>query len=229
VENHKPWQNPPLQEAIFEIRFPPLSDYALFAGGMAVGQKERFPNTQRLQSIEIPDIIEIAGLVKHRFVSVDQSLLFQTGPDVLSVNAVQYQGFLVFLKDIREILEASEKFIRLPELTRLGLRYINCFPNVISPSSVLNINMPFQNADASKTRFLQLNEVLDHDNGALLSITVQFPIDSQSLILDLNVNLDVDSTHWDIASILDWTKQAHGAIWDNFEQLVSQSEKEVRQ
>lgn len=171
MKNHEPWRNPPLQEAVFEIRFPTVSDYALFAGGMAMSQQQEFLTTQKLQAAEIPEIVELAGLVKHRFISPDESLLFQTGTDVLSVNSVAYKGFVNFLENIGKILTATEKFVSLSTLTRLGLRYINRFSNVDYPPSLLNINLPFQNTDISKTQLLQLWEInkLD-DEGTLLSI-----------------------------------------------------------
>ncbi|MBW4558134.1 MAG: hypothetical protein KME59_19805 [Trichormus sp. ATA11-4-KO1] len=64
VKNHETWRNPPLQEAVFEIRFPSVSDYALFAGGMAISQQQEFPTTQKLQAAEIPEIVELSGLVR---------------------------------------------------------------------------------------------------------------------------------------------------------------------
>lgn len=229
MKNHEPWRNPPLQEAVFEIRFPSVSDYALFAGGMAISQQQEFPTTQKLQAAEIPEIVELAGLVKHRFISSDESLLFQTGTDVLSVNSVAYKGFVNFLENIGKILTATEKFVSLSTLTRLGLRYINRFSNVDYPPSVLNINLPFQNTDISKTQLLQLREInkLD-DEGTLLSINVQFPVEPKDLILDIDVSLNFPQKSWDIEMILDWTHKAHDVIWENFQVLISENEKEVR-
>jgi uncharacterized protein (TIGR04255 family) len=229
VKNHEPWRNPPLQEAVFEIRFPTVSDYALFAGGMAMSQQQEFPTTQKLQAAEIPEIVELAGLVKHRFISPDESLLFQTGTDVLSVNSVAYKGFVNFLENIGKILTATEKFVNLSTLTRLGLRYINRFSNVDYPPSLLNINLPFQNTDISKTQLLQLREInkLD-DEGTLLSINVQFPVEPKDLILDIDISFNFPQKSWDIEMILDWTDKAHDVIWDNFQVLISEKEKEVR-
>lgn len=229
MKNHEPWRNPPLQEAVFEIRFPSVSDYALFAGGMAISQKQEFPTTQKLQAAEIPEIVELAGLVKHRFISQDESLLFQTGTDVLSVNAISYKGFSDFLENIEKILNATEKFVSLSTLTRLGLRYIDRFSNVDYPPSVLNIKLPFENTDISKTQLLQLREInkLD-DEGTLLSINVQFPVEPKDLILDIDISSNSPKKSWDIKMILDWTDKAHDVIWENFHDLISQNEKEAR-
>ena len=229
VKNHEPWRNPPLQEAVFEIRFPTVSDYALFAGGMAMSQKQEFPTTQKLQAADIPEIVELAGLVKHRFTNPDESLLFQMGSDVLSINSVAYKGFPNFLENIGKILTATEKFVSLSTLTRLGLRYINKFSNVDYPPSVLNISLPFQNTDISKTQLLQLREINEiDDEGTLLSISVQFAVEPKDLILDIDISLNSSQKLWDIEMILDWNDKAHDVIWENFQNLVSQAEKEVR-
>ncbi|QSJ15948.1 TIGR04255 family protein [Nostoc sp. UHCC 0702] len=229
MKNHEPWRNPPLQEAVFEIRFPSVSDYALFAGGMAMSQQQEFPTIQKLQAAEIPEIIELSGLVRHRFISPDESLLFQTGPDVLSVNCIAYKGFANFLENIKKILIATETFVNLSTLTRLGLRYINKFSNIDYPPSVLNINLPFENTDISKTQLLQFREVRKLDNeGAILSISVQFPIEPKDLLLDLDISFNSFDKYWDIEMILDCTDKAHDIIWENFQALVSQKEKEVR-
>jgi uncharacterized protein (TIGR04255 family) len=229
VKNHKPWRNAPLQEAVFEIRFPSIADYALFAGGMAMSQKEGFPTTQKLQVVDVPEIIELAGLVKHRFISQDQSLLFQTGNDVISVNSINYKGFSAFLKNIEEILVAAEKFVGLSNFTKLGLRYINRFPGIENPAAVLNINLPFDNMDVSRTQILQIQEVNKIDEeGTLMGINIQFIAASKDLILDLDVSLNLPQDSWDVMTISSWADKAHDIIWDKFQTLISESEKEVR-
>lgn len=229
VKNHKPWLNAPLQEAIFEIRFPYIGDYALFAGGMAMSQKQDFPTIQKLQVVDIPDIIELAGLVKHRFISEDQSLLFQTGSDVISINSINYKGFPTFLDNIKKILIAAESFVELSNLTKLGLRYINRFPDVENPAAVLNINLPFSDMDVSKTQVLQIQEVNKIDGeGTLISLNIQFIAAPKDLILDLDVSLNLPQESWNVAAISTWADKAHDIIWDKFQTLISESEKEVR-
>jgi uncharacterized protein (TIGR04255 family) len=229
VKNRTPWRNAPLQEAVFEIRFPSISDYALFAGGMAMSQKQYFPTTQKLQVVDIPEIIELAGLVKHRFISQDQSLLFQTGSDVISINSINYKGLPIFLDNIEKILIAAESFVELSNFTKLGLRYINRFPGVENPAAVLNINLPFSDMDVSKTQVLQIQEVNKIDEeGALMSLNIQFIAAPKDLILDLDVSLNLPQESWDVAAILSWANKAHDIIWDKFQTLISESEKEVR-
>lgn len=229
VKNHKPWRNAPLQEAVFEIRFPSIGDYALFAGGMAMSQKQDFPTTQKLQVVDIPEIIELAGLVKHRFMSQDQSLIFQTGSDVISINSLSYKGFPTFLENIERILFAAENFVELSNLTKLGLRYINRFTGIENPATVLNINLPFSNMDVSKTQILQIQEVNKVDEeGTLMSLNIQFIATPKDLILDLDVSLNLPQESWNVAAISSWADKAHDIIWDKFQTLISESEKEVR-
>lgn len=229
MKNHKPWRNAPLQEAVFEIRFPSIADYAIFAGGMAMSQKGDFPTTLKLHA-DIPEMIELAGLVKHRFISEDESLLFQTGSDVLSINSIRYNGFSNFLESIQKILIGSENFINISSFTRLGLRYINKFSNIEDPSTVLNINLPFNNdVDVSETQLLQIQEINKiNDEGMLQAINIQFSAAPKDLILDLDVSLNLPQQSWDVNEILSWADKAHNIIWDKFQTLISDSEKEVR-
>jgi uncharacterized protein (TIGR04255 family) len=229
VKSHDPWRAPPLQEAVFEIRFPTLADYALFAGGMAGFQKGTFPNAEKLPAADLPGMIDIPGMVRHRFASKDGVLLFQTGPNVLSVNAIAYQGFDNFLKQIESILESAGKLIDLSQSNRIGLRYINQFVDVNDPSATLRINQPFQNTDLTKTKFLQLREVKETtDAEVFLGITIQFPTEPNNLILDLDSFCDIDQKEWDIPMMLDWISRGHEMIWKDFLALVSTTEQEAR-
>ncbi len=193
-----------------------------------MSQKEDFPTTLKLHA-DIPEMIEFAGLVKHRFISKDESLLFQTGSDVLSINSVRYSGFSDFLESIQKILVGTEKFINLSNFTRLGLRYINKFFNVEDLSTVLNINLPFRDMDVSKTQLLHIQEINKiNEEGMLQGISIQFPAPPRDLILDLDVSLNLSQQSWDVNAILNWADKAHDIIWGKFQILISDSEKEVR-
>ena len=142
VKNRKPWRNAPLQEAVFEIRFPSISDYALFAGGMAMSQKQYFPTTQKLQVVDIPEIIELAGLVKHRFISQDQSLLFQTGSDVISINSINYKGFPTFSDNIEKILIAAESFSDM-DVSKTQVLQIQEVNKIDEEGTLMSLNIQF--------------------------------------------------------------------------------------
>lgn len=229
MSSHDPWCDPPLQEAVFEVRFPTINDYALFAGGMAAAQQQAFPVPKKLPAADLPGMVNIPNVVRHRFETEDNASLFQTGPDVLSVNALQYKGFDHFMQTVESILQSATKFVDLSQLNRLGLRYINQFANVDNPSATLNINQPFQHTDLTKTKFLQLREVKETTDAEIfLSMTIQFPIEPQDLILDIDSFYEAEPKQWDIPVMLDWVKRAHDIIYEEFLAIVSQAEQEAR-
>jgi uncharacterized protein (TIGR04255 family) len=228
VGKHSPWKSPAIQEALLEIRFPVTDDYALFLGHMMASLTEQFPSVERTQPQELPPFVKIPGLVLHRFYNFDKSILFQIGPDIVSVNVITYSGFNVFVQSIKDVLFFAEKYVKLRNLNQLSLRYINKFEEPTGMLSTLNIQVPFDDVSKSKTLELQIRHVKREGDDVSLSVNVQLPIEQTGVILDLNAFYISEGKEWDIEGILDWTDRAHEVIWSNFDALVSEKEKEKR-
>jgi uncharacterized protein (TIGR04255 family) len=229
MSTNTPWRNPPVQEAIFEIRFPPLKDYALFVGGMAAANKEKFPQSEKLPVADLPSSIVIEGQVIHRFYNEERNLIFQTGHTLISLNVIAYSGFIFFSEEIKNIIELAKKYVDNEKITLLSLRYINKFDNVSDPFAILNLQSPFPNYDVSKSKIIQINHVEKKDATSLmLSTNLAFPVNQSSLILDLTIFSNNQEFFWNTESIVDWANKAHELIYDNFESLVSDIEKEKR-
>jgi uncharacterized protein (TIGR04255 family) len=232
MASHARWRNPPLQEAVFEVRFPPVEDYSIFVGGMAEVKRSRFPKVDRLPADELPSSILVSGAVRHRFTTDDKGLLFQTGQDVISINAIAYSGFAAFADDIKGILESAQNYADIGRITRLGLRYINRFEKVEDPRQILNITSPFSDFDLTKTAKIQINYIKREENSLFLSKDINFPVADSSLIFDLDAfqqDFDPDDFPWSINSIVDWADETHNAVWKNFESLVSDAERKRRE
>lgn len=231
MASHAPWRNPPLQEAVFEVRFPPVGDYSIFVGGMAEVKRNRFPKVDRLPANELPSSIMVSGAVRHRFTTEDKSLLFQTGQDVISVNAISYSGFSKFANDIEDILKSAQNYADIGRVNRLGLRYVNRFEKVEGPFQILNIKSPFSDFDLGKTAKIQANYIKREKDKLFLSKNIDFPVADSNLIFDLDAfqqDFDLDSLPWDIETIVDWADKTHDIVWDNFESLVSEAERSRR-
>ncbi|MGF1518367.1 MAG: TIGR04255 family protein [Nodosilinea sp.] len=232
MASHAPWRNPPLQEAVFEVRFPPVDDYSIFVGGMATVKRNRFPKVDRLPADELPPSIMVSGAVRHRFTTEDKGLLFQTGQDVISINAISYSGFATFSNAIEDILESAQNYADIGRVSRLGLRYINRFEKVADPFQVLNIKSPFLDFDLKKTAKIQANYIRQESDNLLLSKNIDFPVADSNLIFDLDAfqqDFNLDSLPWDIRTIVDWADKTHDVVWENFESLVSESERSRRE
>lgn len=232
MASHAPWRNPPLQEAVFEVRFPPVDDYSIFVGGMATVKRNRFPKVDRLPADELPPSIMVSGAVRHRFTTEDKGLLFQTGQDVISINAISYSGFATFSNAIEDILESAQNYADIGRVSRLGLRYINRFEKVADPFQVLNIKSPFLDFDLKKTAKIQANYIRQESDNLLVSKNIDFPVADSNLIFDLDAfqqDFNLDSLPWDIRTIVDWADKTHDVVWENFESLVSESERSRRE
>jgi uncharacterized protein (TIGR04255 family) len=232
MTSHAAWRNPPLQEAIFEVRFPPVNDYSIFVGGMAEVKRARFPEVAQLPAYELPPSIIVSGAVRHRFTTTDKGLLFQTGQDVISINAISYSGFSTFSNDIEDILKSAQKYADIGQVSRLGLRYVNRFEQVEDPFQVLNIQSPFLDFEPSKTTKMQTNYIKQELNHLFLSKSIDFPVDESSLIFDLDAFQDTFDPHslpWNIENIVGWANKAHDTVWESFESLVSKAERARRE
>ena len=62
------------------------------------------------------------------FLNEDESRMFQLGVGVLSINHVAYDGFEDFLQDCRDVLEIALNANFIPNVSRIGLRFINKAP-----------------------------------------------------------------------------------------------------
>lgn len=235
---HTPWKNPPIQEVVFEIRFPAVQDYSLFVGGIAASQKDKFPISQKLPIAELPPFVLIEGAVRHRFSSdVKKNLIFQTGLDVMSVNCIaDYPGFNDFLNCIKDVLESAKLYIPLNQILRVSIRYINVFKEVKDPHSVLNINPIFQELDLSKTKQIASSYISQEQEDVWLSVNIAFSGDINNANDTKNLMLDIEAfcfgtenvKNWDIELISSWLTEAQHIAWLNFNNLVSESEKEAR-
>jgi uncharacterized protein (TIGR04255 family) len=232
MPSHVPWRNPPLQEAVFEVRFPPVEDYSIFVGGMAEVKRNRFPKVDRLPADELPPSILVSGAVRHRFTTEDKSLLFQTGQDVISINVISYSGFAIFASDIEDILKSAQNYADIGRVNRIGLRYINRFEQVKDPFQVLNISSPFLDFDLGKTAKILINYIKQENDSLFLSKNIDFPVADSNLIFDLDAfqqDFVPDSLPWDIKTIVDWADNTHDIVWENFESLVSETERKRRE
>lgn len=230
MPSRQPLKDSPLQEALFEIRFPPVNDYSLFAGGMAITHEENFPIVEKLPTADLPDSIYVEGIVKHRFFTEDRDKLFQTGPDVISVNYTKYLGFESFVYHVKKILESSEKFgVDIKKPIRLGLRYINRFKEINDITQVLNFKRPFENIDFTQKTLLVQGRIINQEIDEFLSTTIfQFPIDTADLILDLEAFSESPKQDESLDYLVKWIEVAHDIVWENFLLLVTSEELERR-
>jgi uncharacterized protein (TIGR04255 family) len=236
VSTHIPWKNPPILEVIFEIRFQPIADYAIFVGGMAANNAihNQFPIIEKLPGSDFPPFAPIEGVVRHKFLTSEKTDIFQTGQDVISVNSLNYLGFENFLNQIRLVINTANEFIDFAKFTkRIALRYINKFENHNDHNdifSALTIRNPFDDFDSIKTTEIFLRRVKEEEN-LFLTTNIQYPV----VIDDIQNNLVLDIEAFSISSslseleILDWCNNSHEIISRSFQNFVSDKERSLRE
>jgi uncharacterized protein (TIGR04255 family) len=232
MESHPKWRNPPLREAVFELRFPQTPDYSIFVGGLAAAIKDRYPDVLPLPGVNLP--ANLGGIVRHRFVSSDKFTFIQTGVDVASINFIAYPGFESSLQEIEFLVKTLQEFIDLNTKTRLGLRYLNQFESVKDPFQTINMAPPFTDFNAEHTERLRINHIKRDNFPLMVSINIEFPLNQNrnEMLLDLDVYQFIFEERSDEAdipgSLLSWAERAHNLIWSNFDAIVAQQEKDKR-
>jgi len=220
-----------LLEAVFEIRFPPLPDYALFLTHIHTLAKDNYPHLERVKTFEIdmPPGVQIAGIPLHRFINRDKNFLFQTGVDLISVNVLDYKGFAAFLEQIKEVLVSVQEFVEFGKLSRVGLRYINRFEVEDNVLSSLNVNVPFNDMNMETTKEFNLSYLKALPHELFLHTRIYNAVDSKATILDIDVFKEVVQSSWGVDNVLAWIDISHEIVWESFSGLISDQEKRSRE
>jgi len=226
LPKHTPWKKPAIQEALFEVHFPAVEDYAIFAGGMALELGKLFPIHEKIS--DFPDFIQIEGVLRHRFKTQDTGLICQIGADTLTVNVIKYIGFNNFIENIEKVLVSASKFTKIKNLNKLGLRYINNFPNIQEPFQTLNISSPFTEFDSNRVQELSIKQVQIESEHFTSSIDIHSVIRDSYLILDIDVFHISSTDEWEMQRILKWVDDAHEIIYNKFENTICDIEKNKR-
>ncbi|NLI74888.1 MAG: TIGR04255 family protein [Candidatus Riflebacteria bacterium] len=134
----------PILQALVELRFEPAGPPdAIF--GMVYGRvKDLLGEAKRLPFLDIPEALRNAdpGLLFQPHYSFQrEALTFQVGPRVMVFAVHPYPGGTVFLRKVREILDALSPTELCKTPVRLGLRYINFFPGNVLPRTTLGLTL----------------------------------------------------------------------------------------
>ncbi len=206
----KPLKNPPLVEAIFEIRYDPVDNLADVAARLGSVLND-YPEFEDLNVPPIPkEVPEASGIVRYRYRSSDRSRLYQVGTGVLSVNILKYSDFSDFRKTIKEVLDQHQKIVPAQYIKRLGLRYINKIQlREKSPNDVLNLgcSVPegFPDSLGWNSQFIFLSE------GKQLKVQTAYSKDTQEVLLDLDC-FSGGLFAYNKDQLMGWTDSAHQQV-----------------
>jgi len=119
------YKNPPLIEAIFEIRFP--AELSIEC------QRDRFYEKIRnvYPQIFVPIVVgESPSLKSYEFRSSEGKKIIRCSINRFSIHTNKYEGFAKFEEDCLKYIQLFTKLYNITSLKRTGLRYINHIPIV---------------------------------------------------------------------------------------------------
>ena len=187
----------PILEAVLEIRFVTGMDWAFLPGLLYTQIKERYPNSEKLPIADMPEEIfrsdpNLTYAPRMKFVG--RGFVIQFGPRVVSLlTQGEYPGWRRVNDELVWLLGQLENAGFIHEGERLGMRYIDFFPEDIFSRLVLDIHSGGQTVSGVEMSFAtafrrgDFTARLILNNGAL--VTRGNEVVSGS-ILDLDVWLE---------------------------------------
>lgn len=223
----------PLIEALCEFRFQEDKSWDLTLPGLLYQKIEgKFPIKREQNAIELQVNAgdEVLGKVtpRLRFFTVDERRLIQIGPGLLSANSLPpYPSWHEFRELIEFALNSYLSVTTSPQLTRIGLRYINKLD--LNSSAPLRQYLNYHPAlprdlNGTLRNVVQRVEVdFTAENGVLILTLASTPSEGQaihSLILDIDFATR-DPSLVSLSTALGWVDRAHEQVELVFEASIT--------
>jgi uncharacterized protein (TIGR04255 family) len=128
------YNNPPIIEALCELRFEPSLPWDLAIPGLLYEKvQDDFPKRRQVRAFETsvsasPEGVEqqVRTADRMQFLREDERALIQVGPDLLAVNHLKpYPTWQEFLPLVQKGFSAYREAANPKAIRRIGLRYIN--------------------------------------------------------------------------------------------------------
>lgn len=243
------YRNPPIEEAVCELRFVPGSTWNLTVPGLFYEKvRDSYPGEPRQQNLIATEVqinpqptspheITVSqGVTKLLFPSANNQRLVGVGPDVLSIHILRpYQGWDEFHSKINEALQAYQEVTKPIGVKRIALRYINRI--VIPREQPLDLSEYFtippqipKNFPSTVSAFLTRIELGYEDLPIKLALTFSdaiAPAGQTEFIIDLEISQDWTDKSLplqDALSHLDELKQRERQA---FEDLITDRAREL--
>jgi uncharacterized protein (TIGR04255 family) len=248
------YKNPPVQEALIELRFSQSMNWDPVVPGLLFAQLSgRFPHREERRSIPplppelltqlppniVAQVNSVAGVI---FKSDAGNALVQViNPRIVTVNRLKpYLNWTSFRDDIGNVLHALETVLGQTELTleRLGLRYINQIRSqgsdlrgwlgnnlLLRPLLPGSIGGPLDNFRLGCDFFVDVQE----DQHCRVQLTGEYSDPNKTemaAILDIDCSTERART-LSTEATLGWADQAHKTVVHVFEESLSDSLKQT--
>lgn len=241
------YENPPIQEAVCEIRFAegPGADVTL--GGRVFAElRAEYPAKPKDQPMVEAEVSEVLGAQqvqirqtgrKIQLSNDDGTRMVSIAPTLLSVHALKpYRGWEEFRDRLRRAYEAFVAAAQPPAVTRIGVRFID---HISIPAGfddarrLVSIPMnPLPGVLPNPAAFLLRSEHATDDH-AMVLLTIATARTDPAGLQDLVLAVDVDSIWEDkgspleIGSALERVETLKARVTDTFESLITDAAREM--
>jgi len=223
------YKNPPLVEAVFEIRFP--AELSIEC------QRDKFYEKIRKDypQIFVPIVMgESPALKSYKFGSLDGKKVVMCSINTFSVHTNKYEGFAKFEEECLKHIQLFIKLYNITSLKRTGLRYINHIPIIRIEGCIpierylkFGYHLP-RNLESDKFEFFQTNLVVRIGDGKLRLLTQYFEVPSppkkEFILLDFDYYYEGKLRTDKISNYL---KKSHEQTKKIFEDVISDEYKVV--
>jgi len=237
------YKNPPIVEAICEIRFSEDTRWDNTIPGLLYsGIRNQFPIKKQRFNNEVVINQKNDGEIEHQvinsviaqFFSEDEKFLVQVGERLLTINHIApYTGWEKFFPLIENVFNVLINELEYCKISRIGLRFIN---NVKSQSHTLNSIKEYLTIFPEYNKNLSKN-ILSFITGLTFDIseTNRSNIRVNSLPSDkgfINLVLDIDyftkpTTVILGNGVLSWIQDGHNQVVRIFEESITENSRKI--
>lgn len=233
----KIYKNPPVIEAVCELRFSETREFSADNIDAFSRQiEEFFPIKKNAKRNEVElrvdtstDQQEIDRRVFEfpQYLSSDEKYVVQIEANRVSIHRLRpYTAWSKFLPLIESVLLAYEQNFGLSSLARIGLRYINHIESVSSPSEAftLKIDLPEGAKGNVVSSFIGVVESVGEE-GDMLRISLGDRETEQGTIHVLDIDYYKESELGSVEKYIEWANIAHTKVEDAFESILTANVK----
>jgi uncharacterized protein (TIGR04255 family) len=238
----KKYKNPPIIEALCELRFIPSQQWDLTLPGLIYEKvKDKFPDKEQQIGVGVQFRPTEKG-IEHKveaapprvqFFKKDKTALIQVAPDLLAINQLKpYPTWPVFKPLILDNFQVYKDVAKPKGFKGIGLRYINRITfNAKSVKLEDYFNFyPFIPTDVPQvhTNFISRVEIPYRNNRDRMLITLSSAApeepDTIPIILDLDYIMFAQEGIF-MDKFEEWLEEAHAAVEKTFESCITNNSK----
>jgi uncharacterized protein (TIGR04255 family) len=224
VDEHQRLQNPPLLEAVFEVRADIAASLTVLPGKLAAALETDYPDVKETDFAKFvlmaPPPPEAGFVATHQFRTSDGKGMVQLAPAGFSVNSLAYPGFQAFRSAVAKVLASYGRHASVSAVRRLGLRYVNGLPLPGGELlSGLTASVKWPALEAARLTSVAARGIFAYSQPkGHLAVVIGAPQETRT-------TLDLDFYHEPRAAmaerdILSWIDEAHQRIYEAFRSMA---------